>query len=173
MAIELVVSADNRVLVDNLEGITEDKEVVFEFKLEKSFIFAHYCDETHVFVFVRGVDDSMYEAIRHIIVFGLHRVSDVVRLEVKPVVAEVQHTDVFALLHLPDFKAELRDFFGEVIQSLKSLLFLLLLHPLLCVEFHLILKLVVHFTLGLIGTSEVKVVHLRSLLGELVISVEI
>ena len=173
MAIELVVSAENRVLVDYLEGITEDEEVIFKFELEKSFIFAHYSDETHVFVFVRGVYDSMYEAVRHIIVLGLHRVSDVVWLEVKPVVAEVQHTDVFALLHLPDFKAELRDFLWQIIKSLQPLLFLLLLHPLLCVEFHLILKLVVHFTLGLIGTSEVKVVHLRSLLGELMIPVEI
>ena len=173
MAIELVVSADNCVLVDYLERITEDEEVIFKFELEKSFVFAHYCDETHVFVFVRGVNDSMYEAIWHIVVLGLHWVSDVVGLEVKPVATEVQHSDVLALLHLSDFKAELRGFFWEVIKPLKSLLLLLLLHPLLCVDFHLLLKLVVHFTLGLIRTSEVKVIHLRSLLGKLMISVEI
>ena len=158
------MTTNDCVLIDYLECIAEDEEVVFKFELEHSFIFTEYCDETHVFVFVRCVHDSVYEAIWHVIVFSFHRVSDVVGLEVKPVAAEVQHTNVFALLHLSHFKAELRDFFRKVVKPLQSLFFLLLLCPLLRVDFHLFLQLVINFTLGRIRASKVKVIHLRSLL---------
>ena len=56
---------------------------------------------------------------------------------------------------------------------MESLFFLLLLVPLLRVDLHLSLKLIVDFTLRLTGTGEVKVVELRPLLRKLMIPVEV
>ena len=81
------MTADDRVLVDYLERITEDKIIVFKLELEHTLVLAQNCDETHVLILIWCVSDPMNETIWHIVVLCLHRVPDVVGLKVQPIAA--------------------------------------------------------------------------------------
>ena len=115
----------------------------------------------------------MDKAIRHIVILSFHGVPDVVRLEVKPVATEVKHSNVLALLHFSHFETELWDFFRKIVQTLQSLLFLLLLIHFLSVDLHLLSHLLTDIILRLICFRKVHVIELRPLLRKLVISIEI
>ena len=137
MTIELIMAGDYRVLVHYLESVTEDEIVIFKLKFEHSLILTENGDDAHVLILIRTVYDSVDEAVRYIVVLGLFWVSDVVRLEMQPVAAEVKHANVFAFLQFTHFKSELRYLFWEVAQTLQSLLLLFLLIHFLRADLHL------------------------------------